>query len=257
MFDSRYLKTDIAFFTSLDYSLQYDTVNFFIASFNQRYANDASLNLVADYRKTPFLTTTNALQGQVGVSTLADLLSTLTEDEIEQLSLDRTATYKSISAYYSRYIATDLQLTLDATVSNMTGTVASAGVAAIEATGNEYSYALGFIRQNLFMQNDQNIVNLRISELAEADIILLNLSSILRLDQNWRLNPKLRYDVRDYNDGRSSTAIRPAFSIKNRLNRYWQFEFELAYEDKAIDIPGSPGNNETNTLIYAGYILSF
>lgn len=255
--DTKYLNATMAFYTSLDYSLQYEEVNFFMASLNQHYADNSTFNLVADYRTTPFLTTTNALQGQVGVSSLTDLLSTLTLDEIEQLSMDRTANYQSLSAYYSKYMMADLQITADLTASSMSGTVASQGVAALQDTGNEYSYSIGLIRQHLFMPNDQNIINLRFSELVNSDAMLLNLSSILRLDQAWRINPKLKYDTRDYSDGRNSTAIRPAISIKNKINKYWQLEFEAAYEDKETDIPNSTSLNETSKLLYAGYILTF
>lgn len=255
--DTRYLNRNTNFYSSLDYSIQYETVNFFLMSFNQHYADKSTLNVIADYRKTPFLTTTNALQGQVGVSSLTDLLSTLTEEEIEQLSLDRTATYQSLSAYYSKYLYTDLQLTADFTVSDMSGTVASGGVEALQDTGTEYSYAIGLIKQHLFMYNDRNLITLRFSELATADIKLLNLSSLLQPGHQWRINPKLRYDLRDYIDGRSSTAITPALSIKHKLNKYWQFELELTYEDKETDIPNSSAISETSKELYAGYILSF
>ena len=107
------------------------------------------------------------------------------------------------------------------------------------------------------MYNDRNLVTLRFSELATVDIKLLNLSSLLQPGRQWRINPKLRYDLRDYIDGRSSTAITPALSIKHKLNKYWQFELELAYEDKETDVPNSSTISETSKEFYAGYILGF
>lgn len=255
--DAGYQNKLRTFYSILDYSLQYETVNFFLATLSQHYQGGSSLSFMADYRQTPFLTTTNALQGQVGVSSLADLLSTLTEDEIEQLSLDRTAVYKSSAVNYTHYVDDALRVTVDVTVSNMSGTVASAGVDALQDTGNEYSYAIGFIANNLFTFNDSNIMNIRISQLSTSDVLLLSLSSKLRINRAWRINPKFRYDTRDYDDGRSSTAIRPSVGIKNKMSKHWQFEMEFSYEDKEVKYPLGTDRDETNKLFYAGYIYTF
>jgi len=255
--DTKYQNNYTSFYSVLDYSLQFETLNFFLATLNQRYQDDSSLNVIANYRKSPFLTATNALQGQVGVSSLEDLLSTLTKDEVEQLSLDRTALYKSLSAYYTRYLDSDLQITSDVTLSNMSGTVASAGVEAIQDTGNEYSYSIGFIRNSLFRKNDINIINLRYSQLSTSDIYILSLSSKFRKNRAWQINPRLRYDARDYDDGHSSIAIMPSIRLKHKLNKSWLFEMDLTYEDKKIKRPGSVTTNDKDKLFYAGYIYTF
>ncbi len=255
--DTGYQNKQQAFYTLLDYSIQYETVNFYLITLNQRYQSGSSLSVMADYRKTPFLTTTNALQGQVGVSSLSDLLSTLTEDEIEQLSLDRTAVYKSITANYAHYVDDALRVTADVTVSNMSGTIASAGVEALQDTGNEYSYSVGLVANNVFTSNDSNMVNMRSSQLSTSDVLLVSFSSKLRVNRSWRINPRLRYDTRDYDDGRSSTAIRPSVSIKNKMSKHWQFEMELSYEDKEVKNPVTTDSNEKNQRLYAGYVYTF
>lgn len=255
--DIKYQDNRSSFYSVLDYSLQFETVNFFLTTYNRRYQDKSSLNVVANYRKSPFLTTTNALLGNVGVSSLEDFLSTLTVDEIEQLSLDRTALYKSLSIYYTQYLRSELQLTTDITLSNTSGTIASAGVEALQDTGDEYSYSVGLIRNNLFMNNDTNIINLRFSQISTSDILILSLSSQFRLATSWRINPKFRYDTRDYDDDRSSITIRPSISIKSKMNKSWQFEMELAYEDKEIETASSVTTNSTRKFLYAGYIYTF
>jgi hypothetical protein len=255
--DIRYQHNLSYFYSALDYSLQFETVNYFLTTYNRLYQDKSSLNVVANYRKSPFLTTTNALLGNVGVSSLEDLLSTLTIDEIEQLSLDSTALYKSLSIYYTQYLHTELQLTTDITVSNMSGTITSAGVEALKDTGDEYSYSVGLIRNNLFTNSDINIINLRFSQIASSDILILSLSSQFRLASSWRINPKFRYDTRDYDDGHSSIAVRPSISIKSKVNKSWQFEMELAYEDKDIEAVNNVTTNSTRKFLYAGYIYTF
>ena len=255
--DTRHQSKQSSFYSTVDYSLQYETLNLFYASFNKRYQDKSSLNIVANYRKNPFLKTTNALLGQPGASSIPDLLKTYTEDEIEQLALDRTASYKSLSAYYNHYINSDYQISTDVTAYNMSGTVDSAGVEAIQDTDNEYSYSLGLIRNNLFTQNDMNIINLRRNNLTTSDLLLLSISSRFRVDRDWFIKPGFAYDTRDYNDGRTSNAIRPSLSVKNRLNRHWQFEMEMSYDDKKIENSVSTLSSETNKRFYAGYVYTF
>jgi hypothetical protein len=255
--DIRYQNNLSYFYSALDYSLQFETTNFFLATYNRLYQDKSSLNVVANYRKSPFLTTTNALLGNVGVSSLEDLLSTLTLDEIEQLSLDSTALYKSLSIYYTQYLHADLQLTTDITVSNMSGTISTAGVEALKDTGDEYSYSVGLIRNNLFTSSDINIINLRFSQIASSDVLILSLSSQFRLASSWRINPKFRYDTRDYDDGHTSITVRPSIGIKSKVNKSWQFEMELAYEDKDIEAVNNVTTNSTRKFLYAGYIYTF
>jgi len=86
----RHRTPETSFFSLIDYSTEYSTLNYFMLVLNLRLADKSSLDIIANYRKSPFLTTTNALQNQVGVSSLGDLLETLTAAEIEQLSIERT-----------------------------------------------------------------------------------------------------------------------------------------------------------------------
>lgn len=255
--DTRYQGHQSSFYSVMDYSLQYETLNLFLATYNKQLEDQSWINIVANYRKNPFLTTTNALLGQTGASSIADLLDIYTEEEIEQLSLDRTAAYKSLSAYYTHYINSDVQISADITASNMSGTDASEGVEALQDTDNEYSYSLGLVRKNLFTQDDMNIINMRRSNLATSDALLLSASTNFRIDDSWLIRPGFSYDTRNYNDGRSSEAIRPMLRINNIINRYWQLEMEVSYDDKEIETPGSAAINETNKQFYAGYMYTF
>ncbi|MCW8855445.1 MAG: hypothetical protein OQK76_06150 [Gammaproteobacteria bacterium] len=253
----RYRSSALSIFSLFDYSLEFDTTNYFMTVINGRINKDERLDLIIDYRKSPFLTTTSALQGQVGVSTLGDLLDVLTEQEIDQLSLDRTAVYKSLTAIYTRSLSKQLSINLDFSISNLSGTVASGGVAAFEGTDNEYSISAGVIAKSLLMKNDLNLFNLRNSRLANSDVLVLNLSSRYRLDKKWQINPAVRYDTRDYDDGRSIDKLKPYVRLKHRYDKRWQFEMDLNYETKNTHHPLTGSDKESSYSLYAGYIFSF
>ena len=56
-------------------------------------------------------------------TTLYDMLKFRTKDEIDQLALDRTPTYRSATAGYTRPLNEHFQISADATMTNVTGTV--------------------------------------------------------------------------------------------------------------------------------------
>jgi len=252
----RYRGPSSSLFSMLDYSVEFSTVNYFTTIYNQRFEDASTLDVIFDYRKTPFLTTTNALQGQTGYSSLGDLLVDLTEEEIQALSIDRTSLYKSLTVLHTRKLSKTLEFNADASVSSLSGTVASGGVEAIEGTGNEYSASAGLIANNLFTEFDINIMNFRFSQLDQSDVMMLNLSSKYRLSNAWRLNPRFRYEIRDYDDGRDITRIKPSIRVNYRRSRNWQFELQFDWEDKDTD-SSTLSESETSYYLHAGYIYLF
>lgn len=253
----RYRTPGMAFFSLFDYSIEFDTTNYFMAVLNKQLRNKTTLDIVVDYRKSPFLTTTSALQGQVGVTTLGDLLDVLTEEEIEQLSVDRTALYKSLTAIYTKPLSDRLQFNTDITVSSLSDTTASGGVDAVQGTGTEFSYSAGLIANSLLMKGDINIFSLRYSQLVRSDVILLSLISKYRFNRYWQLSPAIKYDTRDYDDGRSIDKIKPAFRVRYRRNKNWQYEMDFNYEMKTSKSPVTGVEDESSYSLYAGYIYSF
>jgi len=253
----RYRAPGTSFFSLLDYSTEFSTINYFMSVLNLTLDNKSSLDIIADYRKTPFLTSTSALQGQRGVSSLGDLLEILTEEEIEQLSIDRTSMYKSFSMLYGYPLNDELRVTADLSVSNLSGTIASGGVEAIEGTGTEYSYSAGMIANSLLVKNDINILNLRFSDLSSSDAAVVSLSSKYRLNSYWRINPRIKYDARDYNDGREIDKFKPSLRLHYRKNKNWEFEFDFEYEAKSTKVPSQGTEDETSYILHAGYIYIF
>ncbi|TNF35659.1 MAG: tetratricopeptide repeat protein [Gammaproteobacteria bacterium] len=253
----RYRTPDESFFSLFDYSTEFSAINYLMMVYNRRFEDRSALDVIADYRKSPFLTTSSALQGQVGSSTLADLMDTLTEDEIAQLAVDRTATYKSLTVLHTRPLNDKLEFNADIAISNLSDTTASGGVEAIEGTGNEYTISAGLIANNLLSENDINIVNLRYSQLFNSDVLVLNVSARYRLQSAWRINPRLRIENREYDDGRSVDKLKPSVKLNYRRNRSWEYEMELSLEDKDTTLSTGAQENESSYFIHLGYIYSF
>ncbi|MBI3188657.1 MAG: SPOR domain-containing protein [Gammaproteobacteria bacterium] len=262
-FELRYRTPEQSFFTMLDYSTAFGEINYLTMVYNRRLPHEASLDIIADYRKSPFLATSSSLQGQTGVSTMGDLAATLTEEQLAELALDRTGLYKSLTALYTRNIKKNLDFNADISVSNLSGTDATTGIAGVtdvppqEGTGNEYSYGAGLVSSSMLMENDLNIVNIRISQLFNSDVLSLTGSSKYRLRQDWRVGPKLRWETRNYDDGRSSDKLSPSVRVEYRQNKNWQFESEITYESKSSTSETAATQKESSYFIHLGYFYIF
>ncbi len=241
------INTDYSLFGNFDYDTSYGELNTatLIANFLYGKNNAGSFNIVADYRLTPTLSTTNALIGQT-VSTLTELHSTYTETEIRQFAVDRTAVYKTLSVANSYPFTETIQLNTDVTVSNLSGTPASAGVLATDSPGNEYYYSITFIGTNFITDSDVTLLGIRYANLSTADTITYDVSTRIRYGKDWRVRPRLRVDVQTQSNGTNRTIYRPSFRVDYYAKRNLKFELDTGYDYKSIT---TTTNNTTTTTV--------
>ncbi len=245
-----------AVFGLLDYDISYSELNTATIITNWLFGkqNSSTINLVVDYRKSPTLTTSNALIGQT-VSTLADLAAVKTEAQLRGLAEDRTATYKTITLSGSTPLSKKYQLNGDITFSNLSSTPASGGVAATQSTGNEVAYSLQFIGNNLLTDNDVSIIAVRIANRSIADTTTYDLNSRIILNKKWRIRPRFRYEVQTQNTGVNRTIFKPSIRVDYNLRHDFRFELDTGYDFKQID--GTTNSKETSFYFNLGYIYDF
>jgi hypothetical protein len=251
----RYLNPKATVFALIDYDIDYNSLNIAQLIANARLPFDASFNLVADYRNSPILTTSNAIQGQTN-PTLEQLLLTFTEDEIKQLAMDRTAVFRSVSGTLSRPITKDLLLSVDLAASHLESTPASGGVDAAPSTGIEYFYGAQLIANSVFKPGDTTLLGLRYADTSSSDTVTYSINSRYPYNKYWRLNPRLRIDDQKRNNGSNILRLRPSFRVDYRAMRKVKFEFELGYEHSDIE-DNLGGRTESNYFINMGYIADF
>ena len=76
------------------------------------------------------------------------------------------------------------------------------------------------------------------------------------ISRNWRLNPRLQYDIRKFTDDRSQNKLRALVRTDYRYLNKIRFDFEIGYEDASDEINGqSLGTN--NLFITVGYRWDF
>jgi tetratricopeptide (TPR) repeat protein len=228
--DARYVDAGGSLFALVDYDVSYDELNTILAVANWIFPDRTTFYISFDQRKTPILTTSNALIGQP-VDSLSALLRTLSEDEVRDLARDRTATSRSLMLGITRPLGEKLQVGGDVTVSESTGTPASGGVEAVPATGYEYFFSFHLVGSNLIKDGDVAIVALRYSNTSSADTIGLDLNIRYPLGREWRINPKIQVDYRQLHpDDTDEVKIRPALTIDYYLMRLVRLQVEAGVD---------------------------
>ena len=184
-------------------------------------ANDGlTLSLGADYLTQPLLLTSNALIGR-SETNFPDLLDKFEDDRLKQLASDRTA--KSASATFDlTYDVNDTwQVALDASWYTLSGTPASAGVAAETALGHEFAFGVHAYGQEILRPGDT-------VTLGAATRLSTNFAEFA-LDGAWRLpitedlslSARLKTGLRKRNDDAAGLFIIPDFAADYDLSENW------------------------------------
>ena len=254
--EARYFDPVRSLLSFVDYDISYDSLNTLILLGTWTLPDRTTINASLDYRNSPVLTTTNALQGQT-LPTLDDLLDTLTEDQIRQLAEDRTADVTTVTLGASHPLNEKLQVSGDITVSNLSGTNASGGVDAIPGTGNEYFYNLQLIGSNLIKNGDISVLGLRYSDTSTSNISSLTMDTRYPIKAVWRINPRFRVDYRDNSNNDSTQWIAaPSLRIDYRWRRRYRFEAEGGGEWSTQDLPNDT-QDSSSYFFSLGYRADF
>jgi tetratricopeptide (TPR) repeat protein len=247
----RYIDKTRSLFSMIDYDLFYDEINTLQFNANILFDHGRTAYLNAYQRKTPALATSNALIGRTE-SSIEELKKTLNIEQIYQLARDRTANSQTVTIGGSQPINENLQTTADITVASVDGTVASGGVAATPDTGPDYILSAQLVSSNFFVKRDINILGIRYYDTDTSKTTSLIANTRFPITPQWRINPRLQLDLRNFNDGGSQTKMRALFKTDYLYLKKVRFDFEVGYEDNSGD---SLGNN--NLFFILGYRWDF
>lgn len=259
----RYFDVNRSFFTLVDYDIFYNMMNTAQLLGNWTTEGKTTFNIVLDYRNSPILTTSNALQGALNpndnitpLTTIEEMLAFYTEEAIFQFAQDRTATAKLGTLGVSRPVTEKLQVSGDITLSKLSDTVASGGVAAVPGTDNEFYYNLQLIGSNLIKEGDVTIIGLRFIDATTSDTTSLSLNTRYPVTRDFRVNPRFRVDFRKNTDDTEQFIYRPSARLTYSVKRRFRLEGELGGEwsDREI-VAGS--SQSKSWFVNIGYRADF
>jgi hypothetical protein len=252
----RFFSSRGSFFTLVDYDIHHNELNTVLTNGSYIFPDSTTINLVADYRKSPILTTSNALIGQT-VDNLDDLRKFYSDSEIKQLAEDRTATSKNVTLSITRPLTAKVQIAGDVTWAKLDGTEASGEVAAFEGTDDEFYYSLQFIGTSLVREGDLATLGLRYADTTLYDTYSGALDTRYPIADGWRLNPGMVVDYRDHKElDQDQWQLRPSLRVEYRPRRNFRLEVEGGYEWRTDRFEDSEEDSH-GYYISAGYRWDF
>lgn len=253
--EARYFRPERSLLALFDYDLFYSAVNTALLTGSWTFKNETTLNASVDYRKSPVLTTTNALIGQ-SVGSLDDLNATYSEEEIRELARDRTPVSRSLMIGASRPINKKFQVNGDLTVSSLSSTPASGGVEASEGTGVEYFLSTQLVGSSLLKEGDVTIFGLRYADSSGSNTAGFNLNSRYPVSRSWRINPRFGLDYIFNRPTGDELKVRPALRTDYNWGRTLRLEFEGGVEWS--NLRADTGTESSlDYFLTAGYRLDF
>jgi SPOR domain len=267
----RYLKGQFNSYAILDYDVKYNKVNLGLLTFNYTMKDQSSISFTADYRQSPLLTTSNALQGQtfpgglLPILTLGDLKPFFTDPQIYRIAQDNTLVAKSLTVSYSRPLTTKLQTNLDFTLTNTGGTrgttLVTPGSFPVDpqlATGREYYYGAQLVGSGMVFSNDIYILSARYADTQRARTYTADFNARIPLTSKLRISPRARYGVRnDKTSDGTFQQFQPTFRLNYYPIKQSEIEIEVGgnFQKQRSTLNGS--TSETGIFISAGYRFDF
>ncbi|NOY62901.1 MAG: hypothetical protein GXP10_07105 [Gammaproteobacteria bacterium] len=255
--EARYFKQNRSLLGLVDYDISYGQLNTLLLLGNWFFSNKANINVTLDHRKSPLLTTSNALQGQ-GLESIDQLLKQSTESEVRQLAEDRSADSRTYTLGGSYPLNLAYQLSGNLSVTQRSATPTSGGVEGTDKTSGDYDLLLQLIGSNIIKEGDLIIYGVRFSNTETADTTTLSANARYPLGSRWRINPRLRLVYRDFSsDGTQQWITAPSLRIDYRSSRYLRFEADIGSELSSRELNGTSSEKSESYYIYMGYRADF
>jgi len=265
----RYQHPKTPFVVLVDYDIHFTSLNLAQLVGNWFMDNGATLTYRFDYRKTPVLTTNNALTGQT-VDSIHELLKQRSTNDVQDLAQSNAFEIKQMFLDLSWPFTENFRASGTFSLTNTSNLRPFKQQPTLRASDLEFSYAAQFIATNLVMKGDVNLLRLRFINNSNANSYALTIDNRYPITPSFRIDPRLLIDyIANVNDSPNELRIRPA--VRFNFSVFDQFH-QLAAKAKVIDqlvfevetgfewsnLPRFEADGETlGYYISAGYRLSF
>ena len=245
-----YLTQRMNMLTYLDFDIYFNEINTIMLNANWYGESESHYYLTLDYRRSPTLTLSNALIGQ-GVDNLDWLVDTdLTEGELEEVALDRSAISQTLSAGASRRFHPNFRWALDTSLWELSATDASLGVPGFEGTDVEFNVSGQLMGNDLLTERDLLWLTVRWADLTSSQLVSIILDWRVPLNEQWRIRPKLQVYQRDFSETDSlQQSITPRVRLEYWPTKQWLVEMDLAVEWMTLE-QDQISLNQTNLYFY-------
>lgn len=224
-FEARLLLPRSSLTVLYDYDVYFKSLNAAALLGTVQLPDRWSLSFDAEQRNAPVISLRNALIGQNATS-ISDLQTVFTDDEILQYARDRTAVSSNYSLTATRPLGQRFQFSATVDAAKIDATPASGGVPAQPGTGMTLAYQAQIYGSNLWRNGDFNVLSIAYADTETGKIASLAATTRVPVGGNWRLGPRLTVDHRQLaSDGSTELSFLPSVLLDYQHGqRLVQFE---------------------------------
>ncbi|MBT8079896.1 MAG: tetratricopeptide repeat protein [Gammaproteobacteria bacterium] len=252
----------------LDYDTSFNVINTALVTGNWRVFD--RLTIHGRYRggAAPFLTTRNAIIGQP-VETVRELFPFYSEGQLRRLARNRTAEERAGAAGLTAALTTRVQFKADISYLEYSSTITSGDVAAVPASGPQYSWGGQFIGSGILKSGYVFVLGYRHDEAQSIDGDTVWFDWRLPIGDNLRLQARLAVSNRVANQNATGDIdqwiARPLLRLAYRAKRRFNLELEVGGQWMTRQFPDELAppltpDNEFETSDYyvqLGYTVDF
>ena len=251
----RYFGEGKSLWGMVDYDTSFQEFGSLFLQGSWRLPSRTTLTGVIDRRRSPFLSSSNALIGQPYLS-FEELAAVMTDDEIRQLAIDRAASTTTITAGVSHPVSPKLQLNLNASQSRIDSTPESGGIAATPASTYRY-LSTDLVASSLLKEGDVTIFRLRYADSTSASTYSIAIDTRYPFGRHFRFNPRIRADHRELTSDLSTQWIlTPGLRLQYRSSQRFRLDLEAGMQIMTRDSDLIDEERESY-FINVGYQLFF
>jgi len=246
-------------FVAADYDIYFKEFNNAYATVNLLPWQGTTVYGTVDYRKMPFLLTSNALMGQQNIGSLQELRDAIGIDNLYQCALDRTASAQTESAGVSQQLSKKWQASIDGTLAYYTGTPASSACSVSQPSlfftpdpGFNFYGSVTLSGSEILHVNDTVTASLRYSNSGNYVGYMLDGSYRYQVNEKLRFMPRFQASMRNSltSDqmqllaGGSLSAyykLRSNWSLEAELGARWQDNITTGISSPQMDLIASMG----------------
>ncbi len=247
----KYIKNRNSIYALWDYDVFFNDINALLISGSHTAENKTRYHWSLNQRKSPYISTRNALIGQAADS-IAELQDEfITEEEILDLAFDRSLESKNATFQVSKPINERFNFSTNLTWLSLSDAPASGGVPRIEASGDQVYVNLYIGANKLFSDSDSTQFGTRISSLTNANVWSVFANSRYRWSPSLSTNFKIRYDDRTNIDDSGQNTISPGFRLQfqNRHNLFYTEIGAILFTNQVVGL-----SEDLSTDIYYGFL---
>jgi hypothetical protein len=219
-------------FVNAEADLKLGELNRALVTGTRNLPNNARVTARLAHYRSPALSLQNALIGQSAAS-LSDLSVGITEVEMEDLALDRSAKVTTFGFTYYGPVNDAWNLSAFGSLYHTSGTPESSGlagaddVAAVAAEGVRSYVGARLIGSSVFRDKDQVSVGLRYAGSDDNVLYVATSSMRLPMNEDLTIRPRIRIGYRDYEDGSIQKFVIPSINARYKFNRQTSLQIEV------------------------------